>query len=101
MGFDDILTLFQEKSAGMEGFGGSIRLDIEGDGSIFIDGSGDAIAVSTSEDEADTTVGLTLETLHGLMSGDLNPAMAFMTGKLQVSGNMGLAMKLQGMLGDD
>ncbi len=101
MGFDDILAMFQEKSAGVDGFGGKIRMDVEGAGSILMDGSGDGVEVTQSEDEADTTVGLTLETLQGLLSGDLNPAMAFMSGKLNVGGNMGLAMKLQSMLGDD
>lgn len=101
MSFDDILALFQEKAASASGFGGSIRLDIEGENSILIDGSGDQVAVSASDDDADTTIGLSLDTLQGLMGGTLNPAMAFMSGKLNVGGNMGLAMKLQGMLGDE
>lgn len=101
MGFDEILAMFQEKSAGVEGFGGKIRMDVEGAGSILMDGSGDSVDVSQSDEDADTTVGLSLETLQGLLSGDLNPAMAFMSGKLNVGGNMGLAMKLQGMLGGD
>ena len=101
MGFDDIVSLFQEKSAGVEGFGGKIRLDIEGEGSILIDGSGDTVGIETGEEEADTTIGMSLNTFQGLMDGSLNPAMAFMSGKLNVGGNMGLAMKLQGMLGDD
>ena len=101
MGFDEIISMFQEKSSGAEGFGGKIRLDVEGEGGILVDGSGDVVEVSQSDDEADTTIGLSLETLQGLLSGDLNPAMAFMGGKLNVGGNMGLAMKLQGMLGGD
>ena len=101
MSLDDILTLFQEKSSGVDGFGGRIRLDVDGEGSLMLDGSGDNVEVSSSDDEADTTIGLDMDTLKGLIEGDLNPAMAFMTGKLAVSGNMGLAMKLQGMIGDD
>lgn len=63
MGFDEILAMFQEKSAGVEGFGGKIRMDVEGAGSILMDGSGDSVDVSQSDEDADTTVGLSLETL--------------------------------------
>ena len=34
-----------------------------------------------------------------MMNGKLNGQMAFMTGKLKVAGDMGLAMKLQTLLG--
>ena len=35
--------------------------------------------------------------LNKLMNGDLNPMTAFMFGKLKVSGDMGVAMKLQSL----
>ena len=101
MGFEEILAMFQQKAADVAGFGGTIRMDVEGAGSILMDGTGEGVEVSQSKDDADTTVGLSLETLQGLLSGDINPAMAFMSGKLNVGGNMGLAMKLQSMLGGD
>jgi putative sterol carrier protein len=34
-----------------------------------------------------------------VLSGKLNPAMAFMSGKIKVQGDMALAMKLQQLLG--
>jgi len=36
--------------------------------------------------------------LLGIIQGKVNPAMAFMTGKLRIQGDMGLAMKLQQIL---
>ena len=101
MDFDEIVHLFQKKSAKVDGFGGNIRLDVEGEGSIMIDGRGDGVKVSVSNGDADTLVTLTLKTFQDIISGDLNPAMALMGGKLSVGGNMSLAMKLQAMLGDD
>ena len=102
MTFDDLVTLFQEKSATTPGFGGTLRLDIEGAGTLFIDGTDTPVQVHPADDpDADTQIHLDFATLKGLVSGDLNPALAFMTGKLKVSGNMGLAMKLQGLMGED
>ncbi|MCU0814675.1 MAG: SCP2 sterol-binding domain-containing protein [Burkholderiaceae bacterium] len=51
--------------------------------------------VSNDDKEADCTVGITLENLTAMLAGDLEPATAFMTGKLRVSGDMSVALKLQ------
>jgi len=37
---------------------------------------------------------IALEDAFGLLSGDLNPMMAFMSGKLKIKGDMGVAMKI-------
>lgn len=47
--------------------------------------------------KADCTVSLSDEDLLGLMTGKLNAQTAFFKGKLKISGNMGMAMKLQNL----
>ena len=72
------------------GFDGTAKFEIKGEGSIMVDGEG----VREGDDDADVTMIASAETFQGIMEGDVNPAMAFMSGKLKIEGNMGMAMKL-------
>lgn len=78
--------------------GKSLKLDL-GEGIIFIDMTQEPAVVSNEDKEADTVVTTTVDTLDALRKGDLNPMMAMMGGKVKIKGDMGLAMKLQGLLG--
>ena len=51
-----------------------------------------------ADDEADVTLTADADTFQSIMSGDLDPTAAFMTGKLAVDGDMGMAMKLGSVL---
>ena len=42
---------------------------------------------------------LSLDDLDSLIAGDLNPTMAFMSGKIKVEGDMTVAMALSQLLG--
>ena len=76
------------------GFDGSVKVEIEGEGALIIDGSG----VRVGDDDADCTLSADAETFQGMLTGDVNPTSAFMTGKLSVDGDMGQAMKLGSLL---
>lgn len=78
-----------EKLAG-SGFEGLAKFAIEGLGVIRVDGE----SVSTDDGDADMTINLDAETMQSILTGDLDPTSAFMTGKLSVDGDMGLAMKI-------
>ncbi len=81
-----------EKMGG--GFDGVVKFDIEGEGSIMVDGDG----VRAGDDDAECTMKADAETFQSILSGDLNPTAAFMQGKLTVDGDMGTAMKLGSVL---
>jgi acyl-CoA dehydrogenase len=70
-----------------------------GNGFIFLDGSGDSNQVSADDREAACTVDVSLEDFDALLNGQLNPMNAFMMGKLRVTGDMAVAMKLQSIFG--
>lgn len=76
------------------GFAGSAKVVIPGEGAIMIDGAG----VRAGDEEADVTMTAEAEVFQAILAGDMNPTAAFMTGKLSVEGNMGLAMQLGAQL---
>ncbi len=82
-------------AAKVASFDGSAKFTIEGEGSIVLDAAG----VRASDEETDVTLTASAETFQGMMTGDVNPTMAFMTGKLKIDGSMGQAMKLASVLG--
>ena len=77
------------------GIDGTAKFDIEGEGSIIIDENG----ARAGDDDADVTLTASAETFKAILDGEENPTAAFMTGKLSVDGDMGMAMKLAGVLG--
>jgi putative sterol carrier protein len=77
------------------GLDATLKFDCGEAGVVYIDGKSIPNTVSNDDKEADCTVGITLENLTAMLAGDLEPATAFMTGKLKVSGDMSVALKLQ------
>ncbi|MDP8254701.1 MAG: SCP2 sterol-binding domain-containing protein [Candidatus Alcyoniella australis] len=87
------------KTAGMNAV---YQFNITGDngGSWFVDLTVDPSAVGEgTSDKANCTITCTDGDFVNIVSGKLNGQMAFMTGKLKIAGDMGLAMKLQKVLG--
>ena len=79
---------------GSGGFAGSAKFVIEGEGAVMVDASG----ARAADEEADVTLTASAETFEAMMTGDMNPTAAFMSGKLAVDGDMGMAMQLGSVL---
>ena len=58
----------------------------------------DSTGARVGDEEADVTLNADADTFRSIFEGELNPTSAFMTGKLSVDGDMGLAMKLAAAL---
>ena len=92
----DVITSAVEalNAKGAEGFDGSAKFMIEGEGAIMIDETG----ARADDGEADVTLTADAETFQSILEGDMDPTAAFMSGKLAIDGDMGLAMKLGSLL---
>ena len=71
-------------------FDGSLKFDCGSDGVIVLS-NGQA---TTENQDADCTIAISKDNLIKLLTGKLNPMTGVMMGKLKVSGDMGVAMKL-------
>ncbi len=96
---DAIVSEMQAKAASADAIGNTLKFAF-GDGEcIHIDGTGDTNVLTTEDKESDCTINISKEDLAAVSSGDLNPMMAVMSGKIKIDGDMGVAMKLQSLLG--
>ena len=82
--------------ADLAGIEQSYRFEIEGEGSWNVRvGSGTVVVTEGGADGADATIRTSAEVFERLVSGEQNPATAYMTGKVKVDGDLGAVMKLQ------
>lgn len=79
---------------GGNGFDGIAKFEIEDEGAIVIDESG----ARASDDAADVTLSASADTFQDILAGNLDATSAFMTGRLKLDGDMGLAMRLGSVL---
>jgi putative sterol carrier protein len=77
------------------GLGAVLKFDCGADGVVVIDGASVPNTVDNVDREADCTIGITMENLGELITGELEPTTGFMMGKFKVSGDMAVALKLQ------
>jgi predicted lipid carrier protein YhbT len=90
--FADLAT---RAPAAPDGLRGSYRFDVAGAGSWRVDVRDDGVAVTESSAPADCVIAADEATFMRVLTGQASPVFAFMTGKLRVEGDMGLALRLR------
>ncbi|MFA5593088.1 MAG: SCP2 sterol-binding domain-containing protein [Micavibrio sp.] len=97
MSLDELAEKMQSR---LDGFGHVVKLDFDDDGILHIDATQSPPVVSKDDSDSDVTLKTSLETFEKIVKGEQDPNIAFMMGKLKVSGSMGLALKLNSLLED-
>jgi putative sterol carrier protein len=95
MSLESCTQAIRTKVGADSGLDATLKFDMGDDGVIVIDGKSTPNTVSNTSVDTDCTVGITLDNLRAMLDGELDPATGFMAGKLKVSGDMSVAMRLQ------
>ena len=97
MSVADIESAFNSRLDKFSELGARLKFDF-GDDRLFVDGTQTPAVMNHEDEDADTTIAVSADDLTKIMHGQLDPTMAFMTGKLKVKGNTANAMKLASVL---
>lgn len=95
---DDVIAALRQKVGADCGLGAVVKFDLGDAGIVYLDAETVPNVVDGEEREAACTLTVTLADLQAIAAGELDGGTAFMMGKLKIDGDMGLAMKLQGLL---
>lgn len=77
----------------------SYRFDIEGAGSWRLEVDGERAVVTESDAPADCIIRTDENTFLRIVRGQQSPMGAYMTGKVRVEGDLGLALRLRDVFG--
>jgi putative sterol carrier protein len=100
--FADMKAKLEADSSSVEGIKAIYQFKVTGDagGNWYVDLNSKPPAIVKGDSAgANCTITVSDENLSDIVTGKLNGQMAFMTGKLKIAGDMGLAMKLNKIIG--
>ena len=93
--FERLRTRSAGGSLRTRGLRATYRFDVDGAGSWLVRIDDGAVSVTESDAVADCVLEASEETLLRVANGELHPMGAFLTGKIRVTGDVALAMRLR------
>ncbi|MCX7362485.1 MAG: SCP2 sterol-binding domain-containing protein [Alphaproteobacteria bacterium] len=97
MTLQEITAKMKEGASSKTAFGNTVKFSTD-QGVVYIDGNQTPPVVSNDGKAADCTLAMTFSDFSDLIERKIDGMTAFMTGKLKIEGDMGVAMKLQSIL---
>ena len=73
----------------------SYRFDVDGAGRWRVESDGEKLVVTESDAPADCVIRTDEQTFLRIVRGEQSPMGAYMTGKVKVEGDLGLALRLR------
>ena len=98
MSLQKITDGLKEKIGDDCGLGAVVKFDFGDQGSVVMDTAQVPNQVGESGAEPDCTIAIGMDDFMAMADGSLDAVSAFMTGRLKVQGDMGIAMKLGSIL---
>jgi putative sterol carrier protein len=97
MTLQEITAKMKEGASNKEAFGNTVKFATD-QGMVYIDGNQTPPAISNDDKDADCTLRMDFSDFSDLIDRKTDGMSLFMTGKLKIEGDMGVAMKLQSIL---
>jgi putative sterol carrier protein len=98
MSLDSLTDQVRRFAPQLTGLGYKVKFDVADAGAILVDGTTTPPAVGNDDGDADCTISLSAANLEKLLTGQLNPTLAYTLGHIKVDGSLGVAMKLASMM---
>lgn len=98
MSLEQITNGIRERVGEDSGLGASVKFDFGDDGVVVLDATQVPNKVTNEDQPTDCTMKIGMDDFIAMTQGELDGMTAFMMGKLKIEGDMGIAMKLQGVL---
>jgi putative sterol carrier protein len=95
---DEIVGQLRARLPDFAGFGYEVAFDLGDEGVVAVDGTQQPPVLSDTPDDPACTIRTSPENMAKLMTGALNPMLAYTLGKLKIEGSMGVAMKVASLL---
>ena len=99
MSLESVVDGLKQKIGEDCGLAATIKFDFGDQGKVVLDATQVPNLVSTTDTDTDCTMIISLENFLAMAEGSLDGASAFMSGRLKIQGDMGIAMKLGAILG--
>lgn len=91
-----IVKRLEANPEGAKEVGTTVALEVTGEvtGRWVVDCTKSPVSVTESDDAAKATIMLDATALEGILSGEISPQAAFMSGSIKVDGDLGAALRL-------